>query len=570
MTIARRGMTTLASMVACAGLLVVTPPVQGQRANFDERRAVRLVLQITVDGLRGDLLSRYGDRFGEGGFRYLLENGTVYANAHYQHANTETIVGHTTLATGSFPRDHGMVGNLWFDRESGTRTYNIEDSDYPLLPTRESAAKGAQLDPAQRAARTDGRSPLVIQGSTFSDELAVHTAGKSKIFAVSGKDRGAVPLAGHTGKAFWFSTDTGDFITSRFYYDTYPHWVKVWNAERRAERYAGTSWTLLNDQESYLLKDKDDRPYETDLKGYGRTFPHAFGDVDHPLFNTRLLISPVGDRLTADLAKHIVSVEHLGQDAVPDYLSVSFSGVDAVNHFFGPSSLENEDQVLQLDRTLADFLAYIDERVGLDKTLIVLAADHGMAEMPEAMAELGHPVGRLYTEEITRIAEAAGEKHFGVKGLVRLFYRPYLYLDDTVLATAGLDRDEVAEKMADALVLVEGIAMAVPRQHQHDLSMEGPMGRVQRNFHPERSGDIYLAQNPYWFLYEKGAIAVMHGSPWRYDTYVPILFAGPGIMPRTTHRLVHPVDIAPTLAAFLGIKPPAGARGTPLTEVLDR
>ena len=229
---------------------------------------------------------------------------------------------------------------------------------------------------------------------------------------------------------------------------------------------------------------------------------------------------------------------------MPDYLSVSFSSVDAVNHFFGPSSLENEDIVLQLDRTLATFLKHVDTTVGLKHTLIVLAADHGMAEMPEAMQELGHPVGRLYSEQLTAIANAAAEKQFGITNAVRLFYRPYLYLNDSVVSASGHDPDAVTQALADALALQEGIALAVPRLRQQDLNASGPMGRVQRNYHPERSGDIYVAQNPYWFLYEKGAIAVMHGSPWTYDTYVPILFAGPGIRAQTIHRLVHPVDVA--------------------------
>ena len=164
---------------------------------------VRLVLQITIDGLRADLLNRYGDGFGKGGFRFLMEKGTVYTNAHYQHANTETIVGHTILATGAFPSQHGMVGNVWFDRDAGELAYNIEDPDHPIIPTRENESKGEQVDPAQKLSRTQGRSPSVILAATFSDGLAAYFGGRSKIFGVSGKDRGAVAMAGHTGKAYW-------------------------------------------------------------------------------------------------------------------------------------------------------------------------------------------------------------------------------------------------------------------------------------------------------------------------------------------------------------------------------
>ena len=169
---------------------------------------VKLVLQITIDGLRADLLNRYQENFAKGGFRYLLDEGVVYTNAHYQHANTETIVGHTTLATGAFPSAHGMVGNVWYDRKAGELSYNIEDPASPLLPSRKNITSGEQLDPSQKLSRTKGRSPDAILAATFSDGLAAYYGGRSKIFGVSGKDRSAVAMAGHVGKAFWYSTDT--------------------------------------------------------------------------------------------------------------------------------------------------------------------------------------------------------------------------------------------------------------------------------------------------------------------------------------------------------------------------
>jgi predicted AlkP superfamily pyrophosphatase or phosphodiesterase len=537
-------------------------------ADAQERSQVKLVLQITVDGLRGDLLNRYGDRFGKGGFRHLLETGTVFANAHYQHANTETIVGHTTLATGANPADHGMIGNVWFDRESGELSYNIEDPQYPLLPTRKEESQGAQVDPAQKKSRTQGRSPRSIIASTFGDELAVFHAGRAKVYGVSGKDRSAVSMAGHVGKAFWFSTNTGDFVTSSFYYDSYPEWVVQWNAERGAESHSGGEWKLMHDPDSYLLREFDDRPYETDLKGYGRVFPHPFGTSDDALFHTRLLVSPLGDELTLSFSKALIANEQLGQDEVPDYLSISFSSVDAVNHFFGPSSLENEDVVLRLDRTLADLFAFIDQVVGLQNTLVVLSADHGMPEMPEFMAAQGLSVGRLYSEDIIDRADDIGRGRFGLENLSSFFFRPYLYLDGAVIEAAGLKKARVEQAVAAGLTEMDGVAIAVATSELPKLEDTPLIRRIRRNTHPSRSGDIYIVQEPYWFLYEKGPIAVTHGSPWRYDSYVPIIFAGANIEPQTIHRRVHPVDVAPTLAAFLGIKPPSSAVGRPLQEVL--
>ncbi|MHC4206374.1 MAG: alkaline phosphatase family protein [Planctomycetota bacterium] len=529
---------------------------------------VKLVLQVTIDGLRGDLLDRYQAGFGDNGFKYLLKNGVVYTNAHYQHANTETIVGHAILATGAFPSVNGMVGNVWFDDETGELSYNIEDAESPILPTRETISKGAQVDPSQKVSRTQGRSPSVILAATFSDTLAAYYGGRAKIFGVSAKDRGAVSMAGHVGKAFWYSTDSGDFVTSRYYYDAYPQWASRWNQKRKANEYAGKSWELINDKSTYLLSGQDDRPYEVDLKGYGRVFPHPFGKSDHPLFYTRLIVSPVGDQLTLDFSKALIQAEKLGTDEFCDYLSISFSGVDAVNHFFGPSSLENEDIVCQLDRTLADLLAFIDKNVGMENTLIVLSSDHGMADMPEYMTELGFKAGRIYTDDVVRIANEAGKEQFGIDEITKFFFRPSLYLDHAKIKAAKLDPVKVEQAVAAALTDSEGIALAVPRSGLSSMQTTPILAQIQRNYHPSRSGDIYVVQDPYWFMYSKGPIAAMHGSPWRYDTHVPIIFAGKKIQPQTVHRLVHPVDVAPTLAALLGMTPPSCTNGLPLEEVL--
>ena len=537
-------------------------------ANAQTRPEVRLVLQITIDGLRADLLNRYENGFGKGGFRFLMKKGTWYTNAHYQHANTETIVGHTTLATGTFPSQHGMIGNVWFDREAGELAYNIEDPNHPIIPSRENVSKGEQVDPAQKKSRTQGRSPAAILAPTFGDGLAAFYGGRSKIFGVSGKDRSAVAMAGHTGKAFWYSTNSGDFVSSTYYYNAYPEWVSQWNAQRKAEGYSGKSWSLLNDASAYLLAAQDDRPYEVDLKGYGRVFPHPFGQADDKLFYTRILVSPVGDQLALDFSKTLIAHEQLGQDEIPDYLSISFSGVDAVNHFFGPSSLENEDVVVQLDRTLADLFAFIDKTVGLKHTLIVLAADHGMADMPEYMTELGYKAGRLDPDKIVAAANKAGQK-FGIDEIVRFFYRPYLYLNDEKIAAAKLDRLKVEHAIADALTDVDGIVLAVAKSRLSAQQTNPLLEQVRNNHHVSRSGDIYIIQEPYWFLFDKGPVAAMHGSPWRYDTHVPIIFAGPTIDVKRVHRRVHPVDVAPTIAAFLGMTPPGSAQGSPLEEVSD-
>ncbi len=535
----------------------------------------KLIVQITVDALRGDLPMRYDNVLGQGGFRYLMEQGIHYTNAHYQHANTETIVGHTSLATGTVPAAHGMVANVWFDREQGQLAYNIEDPSYHLLTAGADVDKKTEIDPTQKAAKVDGRSPNNILTSTLSDEMAVHFAGRSKIFAVSVKDRGAVSMAGQAGKAFWFSKKSGEFVTSNYYYEKYPVWVNEWNGRKPALAYVGKSWKLLHSPSKYLFGDADNRDYETNFPGFGRTFPHAYGKANDKYFTTRLTLSPAGDELTLDFAKTLLDKEQLGQDDVPDYLAISFSSTDYVGHVFGASSLESEDNVARLDRTLADLFTYIDQRVGLDNTLIVLSADHGQPEVPGHLHERGIYKAHYFdTKSLDKApAIAALKKQFGIgEELIQSYFHPYLYLNNDLIKTKGLDQMTVEKAVAAELLKFDGVAYAVSSTALRTDSLADTLltRSVLRNFHPKRSGDIYLVFEPNVFINDFGGLIVAstHGSPWRYDTFVPVMFAGAGLTAAKVNRAVTPYDIAVTLAAYLNVKPPSGAVGSPLLEVL--
>lgn len=535
----------------------------------------KLVLQVTVDALRGDLLNRYQGVLGKGGFRYLMEQGIYYTNAHYQHSNTETIVGHASLATGTVPATHGMVANVWFDRGQDRLVYNIEDARYHLLTAGADVDRKTEIDHTQATARSDGRSPDNILVSTFSDELAVHFAGRSKIFGVSVKDRGAVALAGHAGKAFWFSKKIGEFVTSNYYYDKYPAWVNEWNARKPASAFSGKSWNLLHPSSKYLFGDADDRDYESDIAGFGRTFPHAYGKADNKYFNTKLTLSPAGDELTLDFAKTLLDKEQLGQDAVPDYLSVSFSSTDYAGHLFGASSLESEDNIARLDRTLADLFAYVDKKVGLKNTLIVLSADHGQPEAPGYLHRQGiHSAHYFDPDSLDKTpAIAALKKQFGVgEELIEAYFHPYVYLNRDLIRKKGLDQRAIEQAVAVELLKFKGVAYAVSSSalRSDNLPDTFMIRSILRNFHPKRSGDIYLVFEPNVFINDFGKLTVAstHGSPWRYDTYVPVIFAGAGLKAAKVSRTITPYDIAPTLAAYLGVKPPSGSIGAPLLEVL--
>ncbi|MFZ9037019.1 MAG: alkaline phosphatase family protein [Gammaproteobacteria bacterium] len=541
----------------------------------DKPAAPRLVLQITVDALRGDLPQRYAHVLGEGGFRYLMKQGIRYTDAHYLHANTETIVGHASLATGTVPAAHGMVGNVWFDRQQDRLVYNIEDARYRLLTVGADVDQKTEIDPTQKTAKADGRSPAAILASTFSDELAVHFGGKSKIFGVSVKDRGAVSMAGHAGKAFWFSKSGGEFVTSSYYYEKYPEWVNAWNARKPALAYAGQSWNLSHPPATYIFGDADDRDYETDFPGFGRTFPHPYGAADDKYLMTRLTLGPAGDELTLDFAKTLLDNEELGQDDIPDYLSVSFSSTDYVGHIFGASSLESEDNIAHLDRTLAELFAYVEQKVGLENTLIVLSADHGQPEVPGHLHERGiHDAHYFDTKALDKTpAIAALKKKFGLgEELIEAYFQPYVYLNRDLIHSKGLDQAEVERVVAEELVRFPGVAAAVSSSARRSASLPDTLliRSILRNFHADRSGDIFLVFESNVFIndFDGLTVASTHGSPWRYDTFVPVIFAGMNLQPATVNRTITPYDIAPTLAAYLGVKPPSAAIGQPLGEVL--
>ncbi len=535
----------------------------------------KLILQVTVDQLRGDLPDKYMKNMGEGGFRYLKKEGIWYANADFSYAATETAVGHTTLATGANPSEHGIISNVWFDRESGKLVYAIEDAQYHVLTPGADVDQKREIDSTQKLASTDGRSPRNIMVSTFSDELSIQTSGKAKIFAVSIKDRGAVTLAGHAGKAFWFSKSSGQFITTSYYYDQYPAWVDAWNQKKAARAFDGKSWNLLLDQSTYLFAGDDDNEWEMDVAGFGRVFPHHYGSADSAYFNTLLTFSPAGDELTLDFAKTIIDAEELGQDEVTDFLAISFSSTDYVGHGFGPSSLEAEDNLLRLDRTLANLFAYVDENIGLENTLIVLSADHGSPEAPGFLKRFGIDSGFFSLDQWNeKPSLPTVKKKFRVgREIIQSFYPPYVYLNHKLIQKKRFNLAEVELAVAADLMNIKSVALAVSSSalRQNKLSDTFLNRAAIHSYNEKRSGDLLILFKPYYFVNGSGGkvMAASHGGPWRYDTFVPLVFAGGTMTGQRIYRSVEPKDIAPTLASILGTKPPSAATGEPLLEVMQ-
>lgn len=511
----------------------------------------KLVIQLVVDQLRGDLIQQHQQQFGTAGFNYLLNHAINYQNAHHPHANTTTCAGHATIATGSYPALHGIVNNDWYDRKSKQMTYCMEDLKTTVLPTQHTKIT------------IPGRSPRNLYASTLSDEVIL--ARKGKAFGVSLKDRSAIALAGHAGKAFWFDTTNGGFVTSNYYYNKYPLWVQNWNKQYNSNDF---EWHLGRPQVEYQNANSPVFPQLDQT--FGQSFPHHVTHNENQDYFKSLSRTPKADQLTANFAEQLLAEERLGlTPGKTDYLGISFSGVDAIGHQFGPNSLEAEDNLLELDKTLTHLLSVIDKQVGLNHTLIVLTADHGVNDGPTYLKS--HRIIEIKPIKIPEI------EHF-IRAVLKKQYKlpeqtlmsvtpPYVYLDHKIIKQHQLNLREVSLHVAQELTLQPGIFKAytlpVTQVEKDWLS-----AKVNKMYYPYRAGDIYIVQPPNQSNGAKHPFRITHGSPWNYDSYVPLLFVHQDFKAQRITRPVYTTDIATTLAALLMIKAPSAAVGGPLEEVL--
>lgn len=517
----------------------------------------KLVLQITVDQLRGDMLSRYQDNFisapKQPGFNQFLKQGTQYINAHYRHNTTLTAVGHATLATGALPSQHGVAANNWADRKSGERVYCVADQSTHLL-----GAEGYSASPAN------------LMASTFSDELYLASQGKAKVFSVSIKDRGAVLTGGQHGKSFWYDKNSGNMVSSSFYFDKLPDYAQRFNQSGLKDSFLNQQWALSQPQIQYK-NNSANRAFQIPPKGFNKGFPHQLPEQADSLYYSMLTYTPYGDQLTADFAKMLISEHQLGKGEYTDYLAVSFSVTDYVGHMFGPNSLEAEDNLIQLDLTLSGLFAFLDKYIGLDNVLIALSADHGVDAIPEYKKSLGFSAFRGDISTQVKALNKPLSEHFGITGeLIKAVQLPSIYVDDLLLAKHDISLDAAQQKLAELAAAIPGVARVFTRNKlmSKDLSFDPVAAKVQNAFVPQRSGDVVLVQQS--SAMSGSYAAATHGSPYRYDTHVPLHFAGWKTPAQTITREVSPEDLAVTLSALLGISQPDKATGHVLQEVFNR
>jgi Type I phosphodiesterase / nucleotide pyrophosphatase len=532
----------------CLAAAALLPMATNAAAQATPRPRPRLVVAIAVDQLRADYIERFRPYFGAGGFNLFLQRGASFAQARYAHATTSTCPGHAVILTGSYGEVNGIIANEWYDAKSGRPTYCAEDSVVSLVG---SAGVGV--------------SPRNLFGATVGDVLRTATAGRSRVVTVSAKDRSAIMLGGQLADAAYWIVDTL-FVTSTYYRPDLPAWAREFNASRAISRYFGRTWERLLPAGAYEMMGPDDEPAERDVAGLGRRFPHRIGGSD------ALHSSPFLNDVVADFAMRAVDAEGLGRDTVPDLLGISFSANDGVGHTYGPESHEVMDATVRLDRTLQRLFSFFERTIGLANVDVVLTADHGVAPMPEVLARMrpSSTARRLNPAMIDSAVRKALSARYGrvdKPGWVVYHVPPQIYLNREALAALNIPVEE-AERVAQAAVRsVPGVHEVLTGSELTRLRASGTESGPVRSFHPSRSGNLYYMLEPYW-LPDASTNGAEHGSGWRYDQAVPLLWFGRGILPGVHQGPAEIVDIAPTLSALLGLLSPGGSQGRVLSEML--
>jgi predicted AlkP superfamily pyrophosphatase or phosphodiesterase len=511
----------------------------------------KLVVVLVIDQFRPDYLERFKRFFSSGGFNLLLRRGASFTDAEYQHTVTLTCPGHAAILTGTYPSLNGIVANQWYDAASGRQEYCAKDSSVALV-----------------GSPGEGRSPQNLVGSTVGDQLKRSSPG-ARVVTMAGKDRSAIMLGGHLADAAYWMEDSL-FVTSTYYRKSLPQWVQRFNASGHETRYRRKTWSRLLPRAAYSFVGPDDVPAEENVAGMGRTFPHPLGEDSIGRFMEAFKSSPFQDEVLLQFARAVVINERLGADTIPDLLGISFSANDLIGHAFGPDSHEVMDVTVRTDRMLAGFFSFLDRRIGLDNVLIVLTADHGVAPLPEVARSAQPAAGRLDPAKIDAAAEAALRSRFGVApapGWILYLSSPWIYLNVGGLQQRGIGVEAAEIVARDAVKDVKGVHQALTatelRQEQEKKVTSGPV----LSFYPKRSGNIYFELEPF-VLPSKDSTGTTHGSPWSYDTRVPLLWFGAAIRRGRHAEPVHVADLAVTLSALLGIDPPPGAEGRVLREML--
>lgn len=514
----------------------------------------KLVVGLMIDQMRWDYLYRYYDRYGNGGFKRILNEGFTSENTFIPYAQTVTAAGHATVYTGTTPAIHGIMGNGWFDKSLGRDVYCTEDDSVKTIGGNDNA---------------EPQSPRNLWTTTICDELKLATNFRSRVIGIAIKDRGGILPAGHSADAaYWYDSKTGNWVTSTFYMEQLPAWVNRFNNRKIVDSLYKLNWNTLYPIASYVQSDKDDQPYEGKFSHEkAPVFPHELASLVGKNYGT-VSATPHGNTMTLAFAMQALEQEKMGTDAITDFLALSLSSPDYIGHQFGPQSIEVEDSYLRLDRELAAFLTYLDNKVGKGQYLFFLTADHAVAHNPRFLASHGQPA-RYIQSSSSELGKSLKEK-FNVDNLVLAVDNYQIYLNDKVIDSAKIDKDDVKKMIINFLNKQDGILIAFDNEEISEVNLPKEVReRFLNGFNHKRGGDIQIVLKPGNLNGNQySSTGTTHGSWYTYDSHIPLLWMGWGIKKGKSNQVRYMTDIAPTVAAILRIQMPNGSIGQPIVEAM--
>ncbi len=516
----------------------------------------RLIVGIVVSQMRYDYIQRYWDKLDEKGIRLLVDRGTSCSNTSFSYLFSRQGTGHATIATGTTPSEHGIIGKEWYQYLQDRVESSTEDPQHH--------AAGGNVD--------NGRiSPRNLMCTTYADEIRLSNNFGSKVFSVSMDPAPGVFSAGHTANgSYWYDSNTGNWITSTYYMENVPEWVTGFNAKRFPDVYLSEDWNTLLPLDQYTESLPDSNKYETGIKGK-TTFPYRLGEmskISRKVLDYGLLEkTPFGNSFTKDFASTLIVNEQLGRDDLTDVMVICFTANENIGNLFGPNSVEMEDAFLRLDREIGAFLSFLDQQVGKENCLVFLTSDHGVAQVPLYLTDNRIPAGYFNQNGALSLLTSALNNMYGRGEWIKKYNSQQIYLNHNLIEDSKLSLREMQDYAAQFLLQFSGVANAVTSYTLQTSSFaDGIFKKMQNSYNQKRSGDVMINLRAGWVEMNGGATD--GSSSYSYDSHVPLIWYGWKIGRGTITRKIDLADIAPTIAGMLNIAYPNSCSGSPLYELL--
>ncbi len=535
------------AFISTAQVVAISPPTK-------DNSKPKLVVGIVIDQMRYDYIYRFWDKFGNDGFKKLVNQGYFCKNTNFNYVPTYTGPGHASIYTGTTPSVHGIIANDWYDKNTGKNMYCAQDN----------AVQGVGT-----AASEGMRSPKNMQTTTITDELKISSNMKSKVIGIALKDRSAILPAGHVANAaYWFDGSVGGFISSTYYMNSLPAYVQEFNKKELPKKYLSQPWNTLLPIEQYTESVADDNKYEFIFKGEKKSvFPHDLPNLFEKNGGLGMIRStPFGNSLTKDFAIEIIKNENLGKGVATDFIAISFSSPDYIGHLYGPNSVEQEDNYLRLDKDLAELIKFIETQVGKNNALIFLTADHAAPEVPAYLIDLKIPAGYVDENKMLSDLKKYLFTNYG-DTLVLSYSNQQVFLNQKTIETKKLVLQQVQDDVVSFIQKMENVSEVLSATTLNNNQFtEGSRYLMQKGFNAKRSGDVLVNYAPAYMDYPH--YGTTHGSPYSYDTHVPLIFYGWNVKQGSTTEQIYITDIAATLAMMLNIQFPNGCTGKPIQSIV--